>query len=89
MLIPGVPEEDLERLHWNYGGRGAAGYRHVPSGITGARECLPNIPARYVYGEALAELERELRERGFLASNELARTDRDPPSASPNSGGDI
>lgn len=70
MLIPGVPDEDLERLHWNDGGgRGAAGYRHVPSGITVARECLPDIPTRHFYEEALAELERMLRERGLVSSN--------------------
>jgi hypothetical protein len=35
MLIPVIPDADLERLYWNSGGgRGAAGYRHAPSGIT-------------------------------------------------------
>jgi hypothetical protein len=76
MLIPGVPDEDLERLHWNHGGgRGAAGYRHVPSGITVARECLPDVPTRLFYEEALAELEQELRERGLLSKNGETRGD--------------
>jgi hypothetical protein len=70
MLIRGVPDEDLTRLHWNYGGgRGAAGYRHVPSGITVAREYLPGVPAWPFYEEALAELERQLCERGLLSKS--------------------
>src|SRR5262249_36911054 len=76
MTIPGVPDEDLLRLHWNYGGgRGAVGYRHIPSGITVARDCLPDVPTRQFYEEALAELERQLRERGLLLST--GETDAD------------
>jgi hypothetical protein len=67
MLIPGVPEEDLERLHWNYGGgRGAVGYRHIPSGITVARECSPDVPNSFFDREALTELVRVLLEHNLI-----------------------
>lgn len=50
----------------NYGGgRGAVGYRHVPSGITVGRECPPNVPIRQVGKEARAEFIQVLRERGI------------------------
>lgn len=67
-LIVGVPNADLEIIHWNYGGggRGAVGIRHVPSGITAVRECL-ELPVRHYRDEALAELERELRQQHLLA----------------------
>ena len=67
MLTPGTPDEDLVRVHWNRGGGSAtAGYRHVPSGITVARECLSGIPVRIFYQEALEELELVLRERQIV-----------------------
>jgi hypothetical protein len=89
MLIPGIPDEDLERLHWNYGGgRGAAGYRHIPSGITVARECPPGVPTRHVYEAALAELQRKLREQGLL-SNGGGKSAEARPGASPDSGGGV
>jgi hypothetical protein len=69
MLILGIPDEDLERLHWNYGGgRGAAGYHHVPTGITVAREGLREVSTLHIYEAALAELKRELRKRGLLSN---------------------
>jgi hypothetical protein len=87
MLIPGISDEDLERLHWNCGGgRGAAGYRHIPSGIIVARECLPDVPTRHVYEAALAELKRELRKQGLL-SNDDGTSAEPGPGASPDSGG--
>jgi hypothetical protein len=81
MLIPGIPDADLMRLHWNYGGgRAAVGYRHVPSGILAARECQPDFPARHSYAAALAELERVLRERGFLPKGEVTGAGASPDS---------
>jgi len=65
-LVPGIPNEEVHLMHWNYGGgRGATGYRHVPSGITVGRECPPNVPIRQVDKEALAEFIQVLRERGI------------------------
>jgi hypothetical protein len=62
MLIPGVPDNELERLHWNYGGgRGAIGLRHKPSGITVCRECLPDVPVSQLAEQLKAELEDKLR----------------------------
>jgi hypothetical protein len=68
MLIPGIPDTDLELLHWNHGGgRCTVGIRHKPSGITVERECPPDVPVRLCYAAALAQLVRELRQRGLIA----------------------
>ena len=89
MLIPGIPDEDLERLHWNCdGGRGAAGYRHVPSGITVARECLPDVPTGQFYEAALAELKRELGKLGLL-SDGVGTSALAGQGASPDGGDDV
>jgi hypothetical protein len=67
--IPGVTDEDLERIHFrHFGGRGSGGFRHLPSGITVIREFPPTEPVRRTYEEALAELERVLREQGWISS---------------------
>ena len=67
MLIPGIPDDELERLHWNSGrGRGAAGYRHLPSGITVARELIPDVPVLEQDQELLAELKEKLWSAGLL-----------------------
>jgi hypothetical protein len=67
MRIPGVDDEDLERLHWRHGGgRGALGYRHLPSGISVYRECPPGVPVRAIDTELLVELQEALRSRGLL-----------------------
>jgi hypothetical protein len=65
MLIPGVPDNELELLHWNYGGgRGAVGLRHTPSGITVYRECLPNTCVWQQIRTLKVELEDKLRIMG-------------------------
>jgi hypothetical protein len=68
MIIPGVSDEDhLEQLHWNRGGgRGAAGYRHVPSGLRVTRECLRTSPFGTFMKRQWRKLARELRARGLL-----------------------
>jgi hypothetical protein len=67
MRIPGVPDEHLERNHWNLGGgRGALGYRHQPSGTSVYRECPAQVPVQVVDAELLFELQEELRTRGLL-----------------------
>jgi hypothetical protein len=34
MPIPGIPDDQLRRTHWNYGcGKGALAYTHIPSGL--------------------------------------------------------
>jgi hypothetical protein len=70
MLIPGVADTDLQRLHRNYGdGQGAGGYCNVPSGVTVIQNFLPGKPVLDYYEDALAELESKLRERGPLSDN--------------------
>jgi len=68
MRIPGIPDEELERIHWWYGpGKGSAvAYRHVPSGIQVARERPPEAPLQRFDEELLAELTQALREHGLL-----------------------
>jgi len=71
MRIPGVPDEHLEWFHENYGhGKGTVGYRHLPSGITVSRTCLPDIALSRLDRELVAELHEKLRERGLLDSGE-------------------
>jgi hypothetical protein len=71
MSIPGIPDEHLERFHENYGrGRGALGYRHLPSGIVVYRICPPDIPHLQIDQELVAELKEKLRERGLLDDRE-------------------
>jgi hypothetical protein len=85
MLIPGIPVADLERIHWRHGGgRGTVGFRHKPSGITVERECPSDVPVRCCDEAALAQLVRELRERGLLADR--AQTSA---GASPDGGGGV
>jgi hypothetical protein len=72
--------EALRGLHWNSGGRGAIGYRHVPSDITVICECLPDVPVRHFYEEALAEFPRQLRERVSSRATMWTGADAGPPS---------
>jgi hypothetical protein len=67
MSIPGIDDKDLQRQHWRDGdGRGALGYRHLPSGVSVYRECGPGVPLRVIDAELLAELEEQLRLQGLL-----------------------
>jgi hypothetical protein len=87
MLIPGIPDEELERLHYNYGGgRGAAGYRHIPSGITVVRESPPDAPTQQIYEEAMAELERELRRRDLITDQRDKSAEADEKVVAPDYG---
>jgi hypothetical protein len=68
MLIPGVPDSHLERLHWNYGsGRGARSLRHLPSGITADRESVPGVPVWQTMQELATDLQAKLRRAGIIA----------------------
>lgn len=68
MLIPGIPDEHLARLHWNNGsGRGILGYRHLPSGIFVTRPCPEGMPVMLINAELLVELEERLKSEGRLA----------------------
>ena len=67
MRIPGVQDNELCRLHWNYGkGRGALGLRHEPSGLTVFRECTPGIPVLQIMRELESELRTKLQNAGLI-----------------------
>jgi hypothetical protein len=67
MMIIGVPDEQLARTHWRHGGgRGALGYRHIPSGISVYRECPAGVPVQAIDAELLIELQEALRSRGNI-----------------------
>jgi hypothetical protein len=66
-MIIGVPDEQLERIHWRHGGgRGALAYRHIPSGISVYRECPAGVAVRAIDAELLIELQEALRSRGMI-----------------------
>jgi hypothetical protein len=83
-LTPGIPDEHLERIHWNYGGgKGALGFRHIPSGITVARECPRGVPIVDIDRELQAELKEKLLRAGIIrgeaqTGGEPARKDSPP-----------
>lgn len=79
MRIPGIPDSELERVHWNYGqGRGAYALRHLPSGLTVGRECLPGAPSWQLEQELLAELTEKLRSAGLLSSEPQTKPKTSP-----------
>jgi hypothetical protein len=76
MCIPGIDVKHLERQHWCYaGGRGALGYRHLPSGGLVLHECPPGVPVRVIDAELLAELQEKLRLRGVLPGEITAKAE--------------
>jgi hypothetical protein len=71
MIISGIPDSHLERIHWNYGGgRGAIGLRHLPSGIIVTRECLPNDSTLKLAKELVVELREKLLQARILVDEE-------------------
>jgi hypothetical protein len=55
-----IPKHQMERVHYNYGGgRGSYLLRHLPSGVSVHRECLPDIPN----SKLLEMLEGELKDK--------------------------
>lgn len=69
MRILGIPDDDLVRLNSNYRpGKGEeVAYRHIPSGITVFRRCLPTKSTIKVDKELLAALQEKLRSAGLIA----------------------
>jgi hypothetical protein len=68
MLIPGIPDEHLERLHLYLGpGKGSAyAYRHLPSGITVCGEIPPDMNVYLFDRKLVADLAEQLKAAGFL-----------------------
>ena len=70
MRIPGVQDNELCRLHRNYGkGRGALGLRHEPSGLTVFRECTPGVPVLQIMRELESELRTKLQNAGLVRAD--------------------
>jgi hypothetical protein len=70
MLIPGIPDEHLVRVHGNYG-RGKGGelaYKHLPSGIMVSRVYSPDVSSWQLGEELLAELKEKLKRAGTIAA---------------------
>jgi hypothetical protein len=67
--MPGIPDDELVRLHWNHGrGEGSSvGLRHRPSGITVTRECAPNAHVHEIAQELIVELSDKLRTAGLVS----------------------
>ncbi len=64
MRIPGVPDDQLAWIHWNYGnGRDAMACRHEPSGTVVPREYPPNLPIQDIAQALIAELREKLTEK--------------------------
>ena len=77
VIIPGIPNEQLEWDHEWYGaGRGALRkLTHVPTGHSVARACIPGTPQfewpiEKVYEEIRLELERVLKANGLLTEKD-------------------
>jgi hypothetical protein len=73
VLIHGIPNDDIERIHWWLGpGKGSeCGYKHLPSGIMvrGARP--PDMSAHQFDRRLFAEFLEKLKAAGIV-KNESA-----------------
>jgi hypothetical protein len=68
VLIPGIPDHDIERSHW-YSGPGKCGeyaYKHVPSGIMVVGACPPQRTVIEFDRQLFAEFVEKLKAAGIL-----------------------
>jgi len=72
MVIPGVPDDQLERLHLYLGpGKGSTyAYKHLPSGITVCAAKPPQVKVHLFHQQLIAELTAKLRAAGVLKGTE-------------------
>jgi hypothetical protein len=72
MVIPGIPDDQLERLHWYLGpGKGNEyAYRHIPSGIMVGGTCPPQMKILQFDQQLIAELKEKLTVAGIIKSTE-------------------
>ncbi len=69
MVIPGVPDDHLERLHWYLGpGKGSEyAYKHLPSGIMVGGTKPPDMKIHEFDQQLIAELTAKLVAAGLIA----------------------
>lgn len=71
-MIHGIPEDDLERIHWYLGpGKGSeCAYKHVPSGIIVGGRKPAEMTAHEFDEQLFAELVEKLRAAGIITREE-------------------
>jgi len=70
MLIPGIPDAHLEKIH-TYLGPGKSGeyaYKHIPSGIMIRATPPPQMPLREFRHKLIDELAKKLKAAEIIAS---------------------
>ncbi len=72
MMIHGIPEDQLERIHWYHGpGKGSSyAYKHLPSGIVAGGRKPPAMKTHEFDRQLLAELVEKLKAAGILSTTE-------------------
>ena len=68
MVIPGIPDDHLERLHWYLSpGKGSEyAYKHVPSGIIVGGRKPPDVRIHDFDEQLIAELTAKLHAAGYI-----------------------
>jgi hypothetical protein len=72
MLIQGIPDDHLERVHW-YLGRGKGSeyaYKHVPSGIMVGGAKPPQMTIHEFDQQLIGELMEKLKAAGIITGKE-------------------
>ncbi len=72
MVIPGIPDEHIERIHWWFGpGKvSECAYRHIPSGIVVGGPRPPDISAFDFDRQLLAAFVEKLKAAGIVKDEE-------------------
>ncbi len=68
MLVPGIPDDHIERVHWYLGpGKGSEyAYKHAPSGIMVGGACPPQMTAFQFDQQLFAEFVEKLKAAGVV-----------------------
>jgi len=72
MVIPEIPDDHLERLHW-YLGPGKGGeyaYKHLPSGIMVGGAKPPHMSIHEFERQLIAELTEKLKAAGLITGTQ-------------------
>lgn len=72
MVIPGIPDEHLERLHFYLGpGKGSRyAYKHIPSGIMVGGAKPPEMKIHQYDQQLIAQLAEKLKAAGIITGSE-------------------
>ena len=83
MVIPGIPDDDLEQLHW-YLGPGKASeyaYKHIPSGIFAGGTKPPDMKIHEFDLHLIAELTAKLKAAGIITGTQTTGKGADERSS--------